>query len=296
MEGHRVRRTRTTCVATANAAVSASIISTCVPIGPERTSPSVRPRAWPSRSRRRAGPHRRTARRGSEHRQSQGGLGGVAHRRRGEQSEGEPGDGVEQENGPHGERLARLERREPSEPAERQQHHRVRWPRADPGRAGRPIGDVERPRQRRRPVVVGARHRSGADHVRLVAPVAATVMGLTRRRDRGRAAWAQGRSALGRSWRDESLVTWCRSTSVDALSVGATGGGAHPPHGMKYSARIWARSVPELGISAPRSLDETLRAQRGPFDQARSKRSRFITLSHAATKSRTNFSFASSHA
>ena len=31
-------------------------------------------------------------------------------------------------------------------------------------------------------------------------------------------------------------------------------------------------------------------------DQARSKRSRFMTLSHAATKSRTNFSFESSHA
>ena len=31
-------------------------------------------------------------------------------------------------------------------------------------------------------------------------------------------------------------------------------------------------------------------------DQARSKRSRFMTLSHAATKSRTNFSFASSQA
>src|SRR5438477_11483688 len=31
-------------------------------------------------------------------------------------------------------------------------------------------------------------------------------------------------------------------------------------------------------------------------DQARSKRSRFITLAHAATKSRTNFSFESSHA
>jgi hypothetical protein len=31
-------------------------------------------------------------------------------------------------------------------------------------------------------------------------------------------------------------------------------------------------------------------------DQARSKRSRFMTLSHAITKSRTNFSFESSHA
>ncbi len=31
-------------------------------------------------------------------------------------------------------------------------------------------------------------------------------------------------------------------------------------------------------------------------DQARSKRSSFMTLSHAATKSRTNFSFESSHA
>jgi hypothetical protein len=31
-------------------------------------------------------------------------------------------------------------------------------------------------------------------------------------------------------------------------------------------------------------------------DQARSNRSRFMTLSHAATKSRTNFSFESSHA
>ena len=31
-------------------------------------------------------------------------------------------------------------------------------------------------------------------------------------------------------------------------------------------------------------------------DQTRSKRSRFMTLFHAATKSRTNFSFASSHA
>ncbi len=34
----------------------------------------------------------------------------------------------------------------------------------------------------------------------------------------------------------------------------------------------------------------------GHRDQARSNRSRFMTLSHAATKSRTNFSFASSHA
>jgi hypothetical protein len=34
----------------------------------------------------------------------------------------------------------------------------------------------------------------------------------------------------------------------------------------------------------------------GDVDQARSKRSRFMTLSHAATKSRTNFSFESSHA
>jgi hypothetical protein len=36
--------------------------------------------------------------------------------------------------------------------------------------------------------------------------------------------------------------------------------------------------------------------QTGNVDQARSKRSRFMTLSHAATKSRTNFSFESSHA
>jgi hypothetical protein len=34
----------------------------------------------------------------------------------------------------------------------------------------------------------------------------------------------------------------------------------------------------------------------GNLDQARSKRSRFMTLSHAATKSRANFSFESSHA
>jgi hypothetical protein len=33
-----------------------------------------------------------------------------------------------------------------------------------------------------------------------------------------------------------------------------------------------------------------------PRDQARSKRSRFITLVHAATKSFTNFSFESAHA
>ena len=34
----------------------------------------------------------------------------------------------------------------------------------------------------------------------------------------------------------------------------------------------------------------------GDIDQARSNRSRFMTLSHAATKSRTNLSFESSHA
>jgi hypothetical protein len=38
------------------------------------------------------------------------------------------------------------------------------------------------------------------------------------------------------------------------------------------------------------------RPPNGHVDQARSKRSRFMTLSHAATKSRTNFSFESSHA
>jgi hypothetical protein len=43
----------------------------------------------------------------------------------------------------------------------------------------------------------------------------------------------------------------------------------------------------------PRSASS---ADPGTPDQAMSKRSRFITLFHAATKSRTNFSFESRHA
>ena len=44
---------------------------------------------------------------------------------------------------------------------------------------------------------------------------------------------------------------------------------------------------------APTAADSTPPTRR---DEPTSNRSRFMTLSHAATKSRTNFSFASSHA
>ena len=64
-----------------------------------------------------------------------------------------------------------------------------------------------------------------------------------------------------------------------------------------FLASSWATS--RLGAA---KLGFTARPLRGrlnpPFyqDRIRSNRSRFITLSHAATKSRTNFSRASSHA
>lgn len=83
-------------------------------------------------------------------------------------------------------------------------------------------------------------------------------------------------------------------------------------HGRVLDLRMGRRQCLELGGGNPTTLgldehletvDEVTRAERvqvgrwgrpGRHDQARSNRSRFITLSHAATKSFTNFSFASS--
>src|SRR5690242_11844598 len=65
--------------------------------------------------------------------------------------------------------------------------------------------------------------------------------------------------------------------------------------GLSRPSRLGTRSAFLIGISGSR------RSRAGPvmttdLDQARSKRSRFITLVHAATKSFTNFSFESAHA
>ena len=59
---------------------------------------------------------------------------------------------------------------------------------------------------------------------------------------------------------------------------------------MREAAAVVGRRLSETAVSRP-----GLPAGRpGRLDQVRSNRSRFITLSHAATKSVTNFSFASS--
>jgi hypothetical protein len=59
------------------------------------------------------------------------------------------------------------------------------------------------------------------------------------------------------------------------------------------ASRDWmeGEGVPDRGCPG-----RPMSGRPGHRDQARSNRSRFMTLSHAATKSRTNFSFASSHA
>ncbi len=57
---------------------------------------------------------------------------------------------------------------------------------------------------------------------------------------------------------------------------------------------MWCLANPEIGVQAGRraaGLDAVIRRCR---DQAMSNRSRFMTLSHAATKSWTNFSRESS--
>ena len=60
--------------------------------------------------------------------------------------------------------------------------------------------------------------------------------------------------------------------------------------------RGWAArpQKPSSGTSARRAVVTTAHRPACRLDQATSKRSRFMTLSHAATKSRTNFSFESS--
>src|SRR5688572_22640768 len=54
---------------------------------------------------------------------------------------------------------------------------------------------------------------------------------------------------------------------------------------------LYGRKAPDRGCPG-----RPMSGRLGHRDQARSNRSRFMTLSHAVTKSRTNFSFASSHA
>ena len=61
----------------------------------------------------------------------------------------------------------------------------------------------------------------------------------------------------------------------------------------RESETALAKYVAELSEGKP-ALEASPNSEEG--DQARSKRSRFMTLSHATTKSRTNFSFESSHA
>jgi ATP-dependent DNA ligase len=79
----------------------------------------------------------------------------------------------------------------------------------------------------------------------------------------------------------------------NSLHLGSDGVGAQPLIERKARLTALLSGVATLGCGCPLA-----RRPRKPFrrDQARSKRSRFITLVHAATKSFTNFSFESAHA
>ncbi|HKN49087.1 MAG TPA: hypothetical protein VJ010_02555 [Actinomycetota bacterium] len=71
-------------------------------------------------------------------------------------------------------------------------------------------------------------------------------------------------------------VPWLYLSLVGALTLAAAAG-----------AELTVRAASSGRVEALRDLSPD-------SDQARSKRSRFMTLSHAATKSRTNFSLAPS--
>ena len=60
--------------------------------------------------------------------------------------------------------------------------------------------------------------------------------------------------------------------------------------------RAGPATAPQRQHGRPGCPGRPVTGRPGHRDQARSNRSRFMTLSHAATKSRTNFSFASPHA
>jgi hypothetical protein len=65
-----------------------------------------------------------------------------------------------------------------------------------------------------------------------------------------------------------------------------------PRQTAALSTSLWRATMP--GFFGLRTSRPAGAGRPGRPDQARSNRSRFITLSHAATKSRANFSFASS--
>ena len=89
---------------------------------------------------------------------------------------------------------------------------------------------------------------------------------------------------LDRKLRSHSVTS---AIKTFAKSKGAQSG---PPEPRKASPSVLPIQTTGTGISAKPIALFFRRAQ------ARSKRSRFITLVHAATKSFTNFSFESAHA
>ncbi len=72
-------------------------------------------------------------------------------------------------------------------------------------------------------------------------------------------------------WSRKRFATWATQTLLDQL--------------------VTTQDPPQVAAPVAAAAD-----RRRKRDYARSKRSRFMTLSHAATKSCTNFSFESSHA
>ena len=75
------------------------------------------------------------------------------------------------------------------------------------------------------------------------------------------------------------------ATKPAPIAVSVCPQGVHPVTGWK------GKGAPDRGCPG-----RPMSGRPGHRDQARSNRSRSMTLSHAATKSRMNFSFASSHA
>jgi len=76
--------------------------------------------------------------------------------------------------------------------------------------------------------------------------------------------------------------------------VGQRGGQPNPVTVSAAAANTGAPVTSNVVVGDPDVVNRVTNFDAG--DQARSKRSRFMTLSHAITKSRTNFSFESSHA
>ena len=124
-----------------------------------------------------------------------------------------------------------------------------------------------------------------------------------------KAAAIGGTTATGRGRRTRMRIgchpiTRAGATTLAGGKVGAATSSTITGGTVMIDAMSAAMHVAGAGAAAddasragPRRAPEWFRLTSESYrDQARSNRSRFMTLCHAATKSRTNFSFASSHA